>query len=89
MLFRSVINEAAVSDECEEPEKFKPERFLDGHEQDVLHGVWQFGGGRRVCVGYRLAQRGLFLNIARLVLCYNLTAVGVLCLILESLLMLV
>lgn len=71
-----VINQIAISDECEKPELYKPERFLNGHETDVTHGVWQFGGGRRICVGYRLAQRGLFLNIARLAFCYNFAAVS-------------
>ncbi|KAI5236776.1 hypothetical protein E4T42_09360 [Aureobasidium subglaciale] len=71
-----VINEIAISDECEDAEHFKPERWLDGHETDVSHGIWQFGGGRRICVGYRLAQRGLFINIARLALCYDFTTVS-------------
>jgi cytochrome P450 len=55
------INEVAVSNECEYPERFMPERWLDGHEKDIAHGLWQFGGGRRICVGYRLAQRSLFI----------------------------
>lgn len=71
-----VINEIAISDECDDAECFKPERWLDGHETDVSHGIWQFGGGRRICVGYRLAQRGLFVNIARLVFCYDFTTVS-------------
>ena len=74
-----VINGIAVCEECEEPDVFKPERWLDGHETNAAHGLWQFGGGRRICVGYRLAQRGLFLNIARLVMCYNYAAVRALC----------
>lgn len=71
-----VINEIAVCSECEDPEDFIPERWLDGHEADVAHGLWQFGGGRRICVGYRLAQRGLFINIARLVFCFDYAAVS-------------
>ncbi|KAL1867361.1 hypothetical protein VTK73DRAFT_4208 [Phialemonium thermophilum] len=66
-----VINEIAVGQECEHPEMFYPERWLDGHETDIVKGLWQFGGGRRICVGYRLAQRSLFLNIARLVQCVD------------------
>jgi cytochrome P450 len=54
-----------------EPDKFMPERWLDGNEQDILNGIWQFGAGRRVCVGYRLAQRSLFINLARLVYCFD------------------
>ncbi|KAJ5780066.1 cytochrome P450 [Penicillium paradoxum] len=71
-----VINGIPVANECEEPEAFKPERWLDGHETDAAHGLWQFGGGRRICVGYRLAQRGLFINIARLAMCYDYAADG-------------
>ncbi|KAE8325983.1 cytochrome P450 [Aspergillus sergii] len=71
-----VINEIPVCNECEDPEDFKPERWLDGHETDAAHGLWQFGGGRRICVGYRLAFQGLFINVARLVFCYNYEAAG-------------
>ncbi|KAI4592851.1 hypothetical protein KJ359_010298 [Pestalotiopsis sp. 9143b] len=69
-----VINEVAVCRECEDPDDFKPERWMDGHETDIAHGLWQFGGGRRICVGYRLAQRSLFINIARLVQCIDFEA---------------
>ncbi|EFQ29326.1 cytochrome P450 [Colletotrichum graminicola M1.001] len=65
------INGPVVSYECEAPEDFVPERWLDGHETDIAHGLWAFGGGRRICVGYRLAQRSLFLNIARLAQCVD------------------
>ncbi|KAH7010549.1 cytochrome P450 [Ilyonectria destructans] len=61
------INCIALAEECENPQAFKPERWLNGHENDIIHGLWAFGGGRRVCIGYRLAQRSLFVNIARLV----------------------
>lgn len=33
----------------------------------MTEGLWQFGGGRRVCVGYRAAQMELFVVVARLV----------------------
>ncbi|KAL2817918.1 cytochrome P450 [Aspergillus cavernicola] len=71
-----VINGIPVCNECEDPEEFKPERWLDGYETDPAHGLWQFGGGRRICVGYRLAFRGLFINVARLVFCYDYKAAG-------------
>lgn len=71
-----VINGIAVCKECEDPEEFMPERWMDGHETDIAHGLWQFGGGRRLCVGYRLAQRSLFINIARLVQCIDYEAVS-------------
>lgn len=71
-----VINEIAVCRECEDPDDFKPERWLNGHEMDAAHGLWQFGGGRRICVGYRLAQRSLFINMARLVYCFDFVPVS-------------
>ncbi len=71
-----VINEVMVGRECEDPDTFDPDRWMDGHETDITHGLWQFGGGRRVCVGYRLAQRSLFINIARLAQCFDYKAVS-------------
>ena len=71
-----VINYAAVSQDFEEPDEFKPERWLDGQEQNISHGIWQFGGGRRVCVGYKIAQQELFLAISRLVYCFDYVAVN-------------
>ncbi|KAJ3480429.1 hypothetical protein NLG97_g8077 [Lecanicillium saksenae] len=61
------INVAAVSNECDEPSVFRPERWLNGYEADVTHGLWIFGGGRRACVGSRVAQRSLFLCVSKLV----------------------
>ena len=46
-----VINYAAVSRDFAEADEFKPDRWLDGQEQNISHGIWQFGGGRRICVG--------------------------------------
>lgn len=71
-----VINGFAVANDCSDPHAFSPERWLDGNEHNASHGLWQFGGGRRICVGYRLAQRGLFLNIARLAMCFDFSAVS-------------
>ncbi|KAJ5288161.1 hypothetical protein N7478_003847 [Penicillium angulare] len=71
-----VINGILVCNDCEDPDTFKPERWLNGNETDVAHDLWQFGGGRRICYGYRLAQRGLSINIARLVMCYAYSTTG-------------
>ena len=71
-----VINCAAVSQNCPNPEDFKPERWMDGQEQSISHGIWQFGGGRRICVGYKIAQQELFLAIARLSYCFDYVAVS-------------
>lgn len=70
-----LINSIAVCNECENPEEFEPERWLDEHVKNVVHGLWQFGGGRRVCVGYKVAQQGLFVAIARLIYCFDYVAV--------------
>ena len=70
------INIAQNPELVEDPKSFKPERWLDGKQSDITNGLWQFGGGRRVCVGYRLAQKSLFINIARLVYCFDYQAVS-------------
>jgi cytochrome P450 len=33
--------------EYPDPERFYPERYMDEHVGDILHGVWGFGAGRR------------------------------------------
>ena len=71
-----IINSIAVSQDYPEAEDFKPERFLDGNECSILQGLWAFGGGRRVCVGYKLAQSELFVAFARLVYCFDYFAVS-------------
>ncbi|CAK1365429.1 Cytochrome P450 71A22 [Cercospora beticola] len=71
-----VMNLIAIGDECEDPELFRPERWLNGHEADITHNLWQFGGGRRICVGYRLAQTGIFVNVARFAMCFDYEATG-------------
>ncbi|PWY77889.1 cytochrome P450 [Aspergillus eucalypticola CBS 122712] len=35
-----VINEVPVCNECEDPEEFRPERWLDGHKTDAVHGLY-------------------------------------------------
>lgn len=74
-----VINSLAVSQECDDAAEFRPERWLDGKEDNVTQGLWQFGGGRRVCVGYKIAQQELFLAYSRLVYCFDFAAVRPLC----------
>lgn len=75
-----LVNSVAVcSDESlyAEPHKFMPERWLqapNGLEQDL----WQFAfsAGRRSCVGYKLAQKLLFLSFARLIYCFDFVPCG-------------
>ena len=70
-----VINSLAVCQEFEDAAEFRPERWLDGKEDSVTQGLWQFGGGRRVCVGYKIAQQELFLAYSRLLYCFDFAAV--------------
>lgn len=73
-----VINSLAVSHEFEDAAEFRPERWLDGKQDSITHGLWQFGGGRRICVGYKIAQLELFLAYSRLVYCFDFAAVRLL-----------
>lgn len=75
--------------EYKDPERFWPERYVDEHVGDILHGVWGFGAGRRgsdiletrlitVCAGNQVAARNLFITIARVLYCFNFEYSGVL-----------
>ena len=73
-----IINNMAIGLECEAPNEFRPERWMaDGMQETTLHEFWQFGGGRRVCVGYKLAQQELFIAMARLIYCFDFVEVCV------------
>ena len=57
-----------------DPHAFRPERFIEfplsvGQEaaqpDPLKRAHWAFGGGRRICPGMHIAERSLFLNIAR------------------------
>lgn len=62
------------------PSRFVPERWLG--EKEVIVGVeqdlWQFAfsGGRRVCLGYKLAQKELFIALSRLLYCFDISPAG-------------
>ena len=72
-----LINNIAISHSFGNPDAFQPERWLDGHEGNVVHNLWGFGGGRRICVGYMVAQQALFLAYARLVYCFDIAPVSI------------
>ncbi|KAH8107810.1 cytochrome P450 [Cristinia sonorae] len=62
-----------------EPERFRPERFLDETEiTEVIppnthgEGHLAFGYGRRTCVGNSVTNNTLFLNIATLLWAFNI-----------------
>ncbi|KAH0828054.1 cytochrome P450, partial [Lanmaoa asiatica] len=49
-----------------EPEKFKPERFLQENSHSVDELSFAFGFGRRVCVGRHVADASLWISIVSL-----------------------
>jgi len=71
--------------EYEDPLSFKPERYMTEHVWDPLEGNWGFGAGmatsffgihakrlgRRVCVGYNVAARNMFIVFSRLLYCFD------------------
>ncbi|KEF56421.1 uncharacterized protein A1O9_08002 [Exophiala aquamarina CBS 119918] len=69
-----IINHVSIANDktlYPNPQEFQPERWLDGREAEIWNGSWQFGHGRRICVGYRLAQKSLFITLARLIYCFD------------------
>jgi cytochrome P450 len=74
-----VINHVSIANDesnFEDPQDLKPERWLDGHESELWEGNWQFGAGRRLCVGNRLAQKSLFILLSRLIYCFDFKRVS-------------
>ncbi|KAK3312725.1 cytochrome P450 [Apodospora peruviana] len=61
--------------EYAEPERFWPDRFLDGDQENALKGHWAFGPGRRVCVGWKVGEMNVWIAIARLLYCFDFSAV--------------
>ena len=69
--------------EYEDSLAFKPERFDNEHLWDTLQGNWGFGAGnlntrlkslpvgRRVCVGWNVAVRNMFIVFARVLYCFD------------------
>ena len=71
-----LINSFSVAHDVGGLNAFWPERWMDGNEASITQGLWVFGGGRRVCVGYKLAQTQLFVGFARLLYCFNYASVS-------------
>ncbi|PON59223.1 Cytochrome P450, E-class, group I [Trema orientale] len=54
-----------------EPNKFKPERFLEGAELREGFKLLPFGYGRRICPGENLALRMVGLTLASIIQCFE------------------
>jgi cytochrome P450 len=70
-----LINSIALSNEFNNAHEFQPERSIDDSEARMANNFWEFGGGRRICVGWKVAEQALFIAFARLVYCFKLTPV--------------
>ncbi|KAJ8130295.1 hypothetical protein O1611_g3339 [Lasiodiplodia mahajangana] len=71
-----MINSVALSNEFDDPDEFRPERWIDGSGAKAIPNFWGFGGGRRICVGWKVAQQALFLAFSRLLYCFDLSPNG-------------
>ena len=72
-----LINSIGLSNEFEKPDEFRPERWMPGgSDEKKVPNFWGFGGGRRICVGWKVAEQALFIAFSRLVYCFELTPNG-------------
>ncbi|KAI1810059.1 cytochrome P450 [Poronia punctata] len=71
-----IINSVALAHEFPDPDIYDPERWLGGGREKELLNFWGFGGGRRMCVGWKVAQQALFLAFANLLFCFELVPNG-------------
>ncbi|KAH8716738.1 cytochrome P450 2C31 [Phaeosphaeriaceae sp. PMI808] len=71
-----LINSIALSNEIDNSGDFIPERWIDGTDTRTTHNFWGFGGGRRICVGWRVAEQALFIAFARLLYCFEMAPSG-------------
>lgn len=62
--------------EFPDPDRFEPERFIDGSEWKRPFpgdkGYMTFGWGRRVCSGQALAEQGVWITVARLLWAFDM-----------------
>lgn len=70
-----LINSIALSSEFDNAHEFQPERWIDGLEGHATSNFWGFGGGRRICVGWKVAEQALYIAFARLLYCFDLSPV--------------
>ena len=55
-----------------EPEKFRPERFLERTHPKLENLTIQFGFGRRICPGLYVANQSIFIVLARLLWAFDI-----------------
>ena len=72
-LFKTLMTELHMGDQWNQPEVFKPERFLDEFGQLVKSEFFiPFEFGKRSCLADTLAKSEMFLFLARLVQEFNI-----------------
>ncbi|KAI0871067.1 cytochrome P450 [Hypoxylon argillaceum] len=73
-----LINSIGLSSEFPNAHKFQPERWMQSSAPgaDKIPNFWGFGGGRRICVGWKVAEQALFIAFSRLVYCFELSPDG-------------
>ncbi|KAE8373971.1 cytochrome P450 [Aspergillus bertholletiae] len=71
-----LINSIGLSKEFDNAHEFLPERWIAGSGADKVPNFWGFGGGRRICVGWKVAEQALFIAFARLLYCFELSPNG-------------
>lgn len=75
-----LVNSIPVcTDGLQYPKEFRPERWLDGPGMSAFgQELWQFAfsAGRRSCLGYKLAQRELFIAFAKILFCFDISSNG-------------
>ncbi|KAK1992158.1 cytochrome P450 2C31 [Colletotrichum falcatum] len=72
-----LINSIGLSSEFDQAHEFRPERWIAGPgAAGAMPNFWGFGGGRRICVGWKVAEQALFIAFARLLYCFELTPNG-------------
>ena len=74
-----LINSIALSREFDNAGEFLPERWIDGSDARTTANFWGFGGGRRMCVGWKVAEQALFIAYASLLYCFEFGPVRLLC----------
>jgi len=83
MIFSNAYSIQHDETEYETPEEFRPERWLDNKfgtlkadssDNAQRRTVYGFGGGRRACPGQHLAEQSMFINVAKIVWCFNITS---------------